>query len=72
VAGRGEISERRQTRLKKRFKLLKCLAHRQPRAIHVVKTCNTLETHVIIRVPAVIKTWGDALRREGRGQSTVI
>ena len=42
----------------------------------MVKTCNTRETHVIIRVPAVIKTWGDAVRRESLGvclgQSTVI
>ena len=42
----------------------------------MVKTCNTRETHVIIRVPAVIKTWGDAVRRERLGvclgQSTVI
>ena len=52
------------------------LACGQPRAAHVVKTCNTRETHVIIRVPAVIKTWGDAVRRESlgvcHGQSTVI
>ena len=42
----------------------------------MVKTCNTCETHVIIRVPAVIKTWGDAVRRESwgvcHGESTVI
>ena len=42
----------------------------------MVKTCNTRETHVIIRVLAVIKTWGDAVRRESlgvcHGQSTVI
>ena len=34
------------------------------------------ESHVIIRVPAVIKTWGDAERRESLGvclgQTTVI
>ena len=24
--------------------------------------CNTRETHVIIRVPAVIKTWGDTVK----------
>ena len=29
-----------------------------------VKTCNTRETYVIIRVPAVIEPWGDAVRRE--------
>ena len=60
----------------KSFELLKILAHGQPRVAHVVKTCNTRETHVIIRVPAVIKTWGDAVRRESlgicHGQSTVI
>ena len=43
---------------------------------HVVKTCNTRETHVIIRVLVVIKTWGDAVRPESLGvclgQSTVI
>ena len=42
---------------------------------HVVKTCNTRERHLIIRVLAVIKTWGDALRPESLGvchwQSTV-
>ena len=51
----------------KSFELLKILARGQPRVAHVVKTCNTRETHVIIRVPAVIKTWGDALRRERLG-----
>ena len=60
----------------KSFELLKILARRQPRLAHVVKTCNTSETHVIIRVPAVIKTWGDAVRCESlgicHGQSTVI
>ena len=60
----------------KSFELLKILARGQPRVAHVVKTCNTRETHVIIRVPAVIKTWGDAVRRESLGvclgQSTVI
>ena len=39
-------------------------------------TWNTRESNVIIRVPAVIKTWGDAVRRESLGvclgQSTVI
>ena len=38
--------------------------------------CSTRETHVIILVTAVIKTWGDAVRRESLGicygQSTVI
>ena len=42
----------------------------------MVKTCNTHETHVIMCVLAVIKTWGDAVRLEGlgicHGQSTVI
>ena len=60
----------------KSFELLKILAHGQSRVAHVAKTCNTRETHVIVRVPAVIKTWGDAVRREGlgvcHGQSTVI
>ena len=60
----------------KSFELLKILARGQPRAAHVVKMCNTSETHVIIRVSAVIKTWGDAVRRESLGvcheQSTVI
>ena len=60
----------------KSFELLKILARGQPRVAHVVKTCNTRETHVINRVPAVIKTWGDAVRRERlgicHGQSTVI
>ena len=40
----------------KSFELLKILARGQPRATHVVKTCNTRETHVIIHVTAVIKT----------------
>ena len=60
----------------KSFELLKILARGQPRVAHVVKTCNTHETHVIIRVPAVIKTWGDVVRRESLGgcleQSTFI
>ena len=60
----------------KSFELLKSLARGQPRVTHVVKTCNIRETHVIIRVPTVIKTWGDAIRRESLGvrlgQSTVI
>ena len=42
--------------------LLKILARGQPRAAHVVRTCNKSETHVIIRVPAVIKTWGRRLK----------
>ena len=46
------------------FELLKILYRGQPRAAHVVKTCNTRATHVIIRVSAVIKTWEDAVRRE--------
>ena len=60
----------------KSFELPKIFARGQPRVAHVVKTCNTRETHVIIRVPTVIKTWGDAVRRESLGvclgQSTVI
>ena len=60
----------------KSFELLKTLAGGQPRAAHVVKTCNTRETHMVLRVLAVIKTWGDAVRRESLGvchrQSTVI
>ena len=56
--------------------LLKILARRQPWVAHVVKTCNTNETHVLIGVTAVIKTWGDAIKRESKGichgQSTVI
>ena len=58
------------------FELLKILVRGQPQVAHVVKTCNTHETHVIIRVPAVIKTWGDRVRRKSLGichrQSTVI
>ena len=60
----------------KSFELLKILARGQPRPAQVVRTRNTRETCVIIRVPAVIKTWGDAVRRESlgvwHGQSTVI
>ena len=60
----------------KSFELLKILARGQLQAAHVVKTCNTCEIHVLIHVPAVIKTWGDAVRRESlgicHGQSTVI
>ena len=60
----------------KNFELLKILARGQPRAAHVLKTCNKRETQVIIRVPAVIKTWGDAVRRDSlgvcHGQGTVI
>ena len=60
----------------KSFELLKILARGQPRVAHVIKMCNTRETHVIIRVPAVIKTWRVAVRRESlgvcHGQSTVI
>lgn len=47
----------------KRFELLKTLARVQPRAAHVVYTCHECETHVIVRVPAVIETWIDAVRR---------
>ena len=67
VAGQWEKSERRR---------LKVLACGQPWAAHVVRTCNTRGTHVIIHVPAVIKTWADVVRRESlgvcHGQSTVI
>ena len=58
------------------FELLNILARRQPRVAHVVKTCNTRKTHMIIHVLAVIKTWGDAVRRKSLGvchrQRTVI
>ena len=37
------------------------------RGKEVQHTRNTRETHVIIHVPAVIKTWGDAVRRESLG-----
>ena len=60
----------------KSFELLKILARGQPQVAHVVKMCNTCETHMMIRVPAVIKTWGDTVRRKSlgvcHGQSTVI
>ena len=62
MAGCGEISERCRDAAKS-FELLKILARGQPWAAHVVKTCNTRETHVIIHVPAVIKTGGDAVRQ---------
>ena len=68
-------SLRRASDAAKSFELLK-IARGQPRVAHVVKTCNTRETRVKIRVPTVIKTWGDAVRRESLGvrlgQSTVI
>jgi hypothetical protein len=55
----------------KSFELIKRLAH----GPQVTKTCNARETHVIIRVSAVIKTWGD-VRRENLAvchrQSTII
>ena len=38
------------------FELLKTLARGQARTAHAVRTCNTRETHVIIRVPAVNKS----------------
>ena len=78
IYGRGRTRGKFETAsdAAKSFELLKILARGQPRATHVVKTCNTRETHVIIRVPAVIKTWGDAVRRESLAvchwQSTVI
>ena len=60
----------------KSFEQFKTLARGQPRVAHVVKTCNTRETHVIIRVLVVIKTLGDWVTRENlgicHGQSTVI
>ena len=60
----------------KSFELLNILARGQPLVAHVVKTCNTRKTHMIIHVLAVIKTWGDAVRRKSLGvchrQRTVI
>ena len=60
----------------KSFDLLKILARGHPRAAQVVKTYDTCETHMIIRVLAVIETWGDAVRCESlgacHGQSTII
>ena len=38
------------------FELLKTLARGQARTAHVIRTCNTRETHVTIRVPAVIQS----------------
>ena len=74
MAGRGE--NRNGVGRGKKFWTAQNLAHGQPWAAHVLKTCNTREAHVIIRVPAVIKIWGDAVRRESlgvcHGQSTVI
>ena len=57
AAGRGEKIGTASDAAKS-FELLTILARGQPRVAHVVKTCNTLETNVIIRVPAAIKTWG--------------
>ena len=60
----------------KSFELLKTFYRVRPRVAQVVKTCNTREAHVIVRVPAVIKTWLDAVRRKSlavcHDQSTVI
>ena len=60
----------------KSFELFKNLLRGQPRTAHEVKTSNTRDTHVIVRAPTVIKTWGDAVRRESLaacyGQNTVI
>ncbi len=60
----------------KSFELLKILARGQPREAHMVKTCNTHEAHLIIRVPAVNKTWGDMVRHGSlvvcQGQSTCL
>ncbi len=56
VAGCGEKLEWRRMQQK----VLNCskyiLARGQPWAVYIVKTCSTHETHVIIHVPAVIKT----------------
>ena len=41
----GKKLERRQTQ-QNAFELLKILAHGQPRVAHMVKTCNTSETHM--------------------------
>ena len=75
MAGCGE-KFRTASDLAKSFELLIILARGQPRAAHMVKTCNAHETHAIIHVPAVIKTCGDAVRHESlgvcHGQSTVI
>ena len=38
------------------IELLKTLARGQARTAHVVRTCNTRETHVIIRVSTVNKS----------------
>ena len=62
---RGKI--RTASDMAKSFELLKILARGQPQAAHMVKMCYTHETHVIIRVPAVIKTWKDAVRGESLG-----
>ena len=55
VAGQGGKSERRQTRQK----VLNCSNFSLR-----TTTCNKRETHVIIRFPTVIKSWGDAVRLE--------
>ena len=39
------------------LELFKTSQRGQARTAHVVTTCNKRETHVIICVPAVIKTW---------------
>lgn len=60
----------------KSVELVKILARGQSRATHFITTCNTHETQVIIRVPAVIKTWRDTVRPKSlavsHGQSTAI
>ena len=48
----------------KSFELHKILSRGQPRVAHVVKTCSIRETHMMMRVPAVIKTLWDAGGRE--------
>ncbi len=61
--GCAKKSERHRMR-QKFFELLKILDREQPQVAHVVETCTTHKTHVIICVPAVIKTWGDATTHE--------
>ena len=60
---------RGKIRMAKSFELLKILARRQLQPAHMVKMCNTHETHVIIHVQVVIKTWGDMVRHESLGVS---
>ena len=71
---RGEI--RTPADAVKIFELLKNLFRVQSRTTDVVKTWSRRGTHVIVRALAVIKTWGDAVRRESlavyHGQSTAV